>query len=103
MIVTVPDIPGKCNGFSVVLPVERKNRWACEFLSEFSDACYALELNGWKLWSENRPPMNLPVLLMHPEWGTPKVVVPSEYPQHRYLLMGLYWKLTGIADEELSR
>lgn len=107
MRIDIPDIPGRTNAFSVQFPVPPRDRangeYNCQYQSRFSDACYALDLDGWKetrfsqeepLWAPTAPPV--PLLFMRPEWPQPRVMTTAEVYRGD---IGLYWKPTGIAEE----
>ena len=102
----------QCNPFTVIFPIAPRIRYgdkgelACDYQSRFSDACYALELDGWKEWRFHAPPVGLPVQLMYPEWGKPRIAVATATHTFNYdeikfrkTVVGLYWKHTGISKE----
>lgn len=106
MLLNIPNIPDKTNAFSVQFPIEHvKGEWGADYHDRFSDACFALECDGWKevrfsqredVWLPSAP--IVPLLFMRPEWAEPQIKTTAEVRRGE---SALYWKPTGIAKELL--
>jgi hypothetical protein len=76
-----------------------KHEWRSDYQARFSDACLALEEDGWTEYRINPPcsTSKVPLLFMRPEWDRP--IVSTVDDLHPESAKALYWKPTGIAKE----